>query len=83
MQTGIAWVLIHSALPFVSAAMTAVLSFVNPLTAILTDGLFFDNLLGLGQVVGMVLIVTSTLGMKLGFRLSASRQPAARPHPRR
>lgn len=77
-QTGIAWVLIYSAFPFVSAPMTAVLSFVNPLTAILTDWLFFDNLLGFGQVVGMVLIVASTLGMKLGFRLTARRPSAAR-----
>lgn len=73
-QTGIAWVLIYSALPFVSAPMTAVLSFVNPLTAIMTDWLFFDHLLSLPQAVGMGLIVASTLGMKLGWRLPVGRR---------
>lgn len=76
-QTGIAWVLIYSAFPFVSAPMTAVLSFVNPLTAIMTDWLFFGNLLGFGQVAGMVLIVASTLGMKFGVRLTGRRRAAA------
>lgn len=75
LQTGIAWVMIYSAFPFVSAPMTAVLSFVNPLTAILTDWLFFGHLIGLAQTIGLVLIVTSTLGMKLGWRLMARRQP--------
>ena len=67
-QTGIAWVLLYSAYPHVSAPLTAVLSFVNPLTAILTDWLFFDHLLGFWQAVGLGLIVMGTLGVKLGLR---------------
>ena len=69
-HTGIAWVLIYSAYPRVSTPVIAVLSFVNPLTAITTDWLFFDRLLGLPQAIGMVLIVIGTLGVKLGWRLS-------------
>lgn len=68
-QTGIAWVLIYSALPRVSTPLIAVLSFVNPLTAITTDWLFFGRVLGLAQGAGLVLIIVSTLGMKLGWRL--------------
>ncbi|MEK7456408.1 MAG: DMT family transporter [Pseudomonadota bacterium] len=68
-QTGIAWVLIYSALPRVSTPLIAVLSFVNPLTAITTDWLFFGRVLGLAQGAGLVLILVSTLGVKLGWRL--------------
>jgi len=53
-QTGIAWVLIYSAYPRVVTPVIAVLSFVNPLTAITTDWLFFDRLLGLTQAIGMI-----------------------------
>jgi len=67
-QTGIAWVLLYSAYPRVSTPLIAVLSFVNPLTAIATDWLFFDRLLGVAQAAGMILIILSTLGMKLGWR---------------
>lgn len=74
-QTGIGWALIYSAYPYVSTPLLAVLTFVNPLTAIATDWLFFDRLLGPAQAVGMVLIVVSTLGVKLGWRLL----PRARP----
>ncbi|GAB2178291.1 DMT family transporter [Dongia sp. agr-C8] len=69
-QTGIAWVLLYSAYPRVSTPLIAVLSFVNPLTAIGTDWLFFDRLLGVAQAAGMALIVTGTLGVKLGWRLT-------------
>jgi drug/metabolite transporter (DMT)-like permease len=72
-QTGIAWVLLYSAYPRVSTPLIAVLSFVNPLTAIGTDWLFFGRLLGLAQAIGMVLIVTGTLGVKLGWRLTPRR----------
>ncbi|MBL0405277.1 DMT family transporter [Microvirga aerilata] len=69
LQTGVAWVLIYSAYPYVSTPVLAVLSFVNPLTAIMTDWLFFDHLLGWPQALGMVLIVIGTLGIKLDWRL--------------
>jgi drug/metabolite transporter (DMT)-like permease len=48
--------------------MIAVLSFANPLTAIASDWLFYDRLLGPTQALGMGLIVLGTLGVKLGWR---------------
>lgn len=68
LQTGVAWVLVYSALPRVSTPMIAVLSFANPLTAIFTDWLFYDRLLGPAQALGMGLIVLGTLGVKLGWQ---------------
>jgi drug/metabolite transporter (DMT)-like permease len=67
LQTGIAWVLVYSAYPHVSTPLMAVLSFVNPVTAILSDWLFFGHLIGPAQAAGMALIVTGTLGVKLGW----------------
>lgn len=67
-QTGIAWVLVYSAYPRVSTPVMAVLSFVNPLTAILSDWLFFGHVIGPAQALGMALIVAGTLGVKLGWR---------------
>jgi drug/metabolite transporter (DMT)-like permease len=77
LQTGIAWVLIFSALPRVPTPLIAVLSFVNPLTAIATDWLFFNRPLGLAQALGMVLIVVSTLGVKFGWRVTPGRRAQA------
>lgn len=68
-QTGIAWVLIYSAYPHVPTPLMAVLSFINPLTAIASDWLFYDRLIGPAQAAGMALIVFGTLGVKLGWRL--------------
>lgn len=68
LQTGVAWVLVYSALPRVSTPMIAVMSFANPLTAIFTDWLFYDRLLGPAQAMGMGLIVLGTLGIKLGWQ---------------
>lgn len=80
LQTGVAWVLVYAALPQVSTPMIAVLSFVNPLTAIFTDWLFFDRLIGPAQAFGMGLIVVGTLGVKLGWqpwRRARGRNPQA------
>lgn len=68
-QTGVAWILIFAAYPRVSTPLIAVLSFINPLTAILSDWLFYGQLISPAQAVGMGLIVTGTLGVKLGWRL--------------
>lgn len=91
LQTGVAWVLVYAALPWVSTPMIAVLSFVNPLTAIFTDWLFFDRLIGPAQALGMALIVVGTLGVKLGWQpwsrvrgqTPTPRAAAAWPRPRR
>lgn len=67
-QTGIAWVLVYGALPRVAVPLIAVLSFVNPTTAILTDWVFFGHGITLAQGAGMGLIVLGTLGVRLGWR---------------
>lgn len=67
-QTGLAWVLVYSALPQVPVPLIAVLSFVNPMTAIATDWVFFGHLIGPAQALGMVLIVIGTLGVRLGWQ---------------
>lgn len=63
-HTGIAWVLIYSALPKVPTTTIAIMSFINPLTAILTDVFFFGHILTLIQIVGALSIAISTLGMR-------------------
>lgn len=68
LQTGVAWVLVYSAYPHVSTPLIAVLSFVNPMTAILSDWFFYGHLIGPLQGLGMGLIVLGTLGVKRGWR---------------
>ncbi|MDE4176704.1 DMT family transporter [Phaeobacter sp. PT47_59] len=68
LQTGVAWVMVYSAYPHVSTPLIAVLSFVNPMTAILSDWYFYGHLIGLAQTAGMALIVIGTLGVKLGWQ---------------
>ena len=77
LQTGVAWVLVYSAYPYVSTPLIAVLSFVNPMTAILSDWLFYGHLIGPAQAMGMGLIVIGTLGVKLGWRPWPRRTRAA------
>lgn len=67
-QTGLAWVLVYGALPNVPVPLIAVLSFVNPMTAILTDWVFFGHLISPAQAAGMGLIVMGTLGVRLGWQ---------------
>ena len=74
-QTGIGWVLVYSAYPHVPTPLMAALSFVNPLTAILSDWLFFGHLITLAQAIGMALIVLGTLGVKLGWGLNMFTRP--------
>lgn len=68
LQTGVAWVLVYGALPKVPVPLIAVLSFVNPMTAIMTDWVFFGHLLSPAQGIGMVLIVLGTLGVRLDWQ---------------
>lgn len=68
LQTGIAWGLVYGALPYLSTPLIAILSFVNPLTAIFSDWLFYDHLISGSQAIGMGLIVLGTLGVKLGWQ---------------
>jgi drug/metabolite transporter (DMT)-like permease len=66
-HSGIAWVIIYSALPRVPTPVVAILSFVYPIVAIFIDWAIYDHPLGLPQVAGMLLIGAATLGIRLGW----------------
>nr|WP_298687485.1 DMT family transporter [uncultured Dongia sp.] len=78
LHTGIAYVLIYSAYPRLSTPMIGVLTFIYPLVAILVDWAIYDHPLGWAQAIGMVLIATGTLAVRLGWRLPSRTAPASR-----
>ncbi|MDF3831436.1 DMT family transporter [Cupriavidus basilensis] len=69
LHTGIAYVLMYASYPRLSTPAIGVLTFIYPLVAILIDWSIYDHALGWSQGVGLVLIVISTLGFKLGWRV--------------
>ncbi|WP_245281528.1 DMT family transporter [Rhizobium sp. AAP43] len=73
-HSGIAWVIIYSALPKVPTPVVAILSFVYPIVAICIDWAIYDHPLGLLQAGGMIVIGIATLGVRLGWRLGGKRR---------
>lgn len=69
LHTGLSYVLIYGALPKLTTPVIAVLLFVYPLTAIAVDAIVYGRALSVPQLAGMVLIVTASLGVNLGWRL--------------
>jgi drug/metabolite transporter (DMT)-like permease len=69
LHTGLAYVLIYGALPKLTTPVIAVLLFVYPLTAIVVDAVVYGRPLSAPQLAGMVLIVTASLGVNLGWPL--------------
>ena len=69
LHTGIAYVLIYSAYPRLTTPVIGVLTFIYPLVAILVDWAIYDHPLGWAQAIGMALIATGTLAVRLGWRL--------------
>lgn len=69
LHTGLSYVLIYGALPKLTTPVIAVLLFVYPLTAIAVDAIVYHRALSVPQFAGMVLIVTASLGVNLGWRL--------------
>ncbi|WP_028224009.1 DMT family transporter [Paraburkholderia ferrariae] len=69
LHTGLSYVLIYGALPKLTTPVIAVLLFVYPLTAIVVDAVVYGRALSVPQLAGMVLIVTASLGVNLGWRL--------------
>ena len=69
LHTGLSYVLIYGALPKLTTPVIAVLLFIYPLTAIAVDAIVYGRALSLLQLSGMVLIVTASLGVNLGWRL--------------
>ncbi len=74
LHTGLSYVLIYGALPKLTTPVIAVLLFVYPLTAIVVDALVYNRALSAVQMIGMVLIVISSLGVNLGWPLLPMRR---------
>lgn len=77
LHTGIAYVLMYSAYPRLATPVIGVLTFIYPLVAILIDWVLYRHPLAWGQGVGMVLIATGTLGVRLGWRFPRVRTPTS------
>ncbi|MGW2643418.1 DMT family transporter [Streptomyces sp. NPDC001393] len=67
-HTALLYFLMYSAVPKLPSATIAVVAFVNPVVAILSDLVFFGHHLSLGEGVGIVLITVASLGVTLGWR---------------
>lgn len=65
--TALAYVLIYGALPGMSLASIAVLTFVYPAAAVGVDFLVYGHRPGLSQIAGMGLIALAGLGVNLGW----------------
>ncbi|HEV2501431.1 MAG TPA: EamA family transporter [Mesorhizobium sp.] len=79
LHTGIAYVMMFSAYPRLSTPVIGVLTFIYPVVAILIDWAIYDHPIGLPQAIGMVMIASATLGVRLGWRFpgrAASVSPA-------
>lgn len=73
-HTGLVYVLMYAAYPKLPTPVIAVLAFVYPASAILSDWLVYGHQLGLGQAAGMGLIALSSLAVTLGWRLWPARR---------
>ncbi|GGQ69836.1 DMT family transporter [Couchioplanes azureus] len=67
-HTGVLYNLMYSALPSLPSSTIAVVAFVNPAVAILTDVVAYGHRPSIGEVVGIILIVLSSLGVTLNWR---------------
>lgn len=66
-HTGILYTLFYASLPKLPTTSIAVLSFVYPATAILIDVVFYDQRLNLLQMLGILVIFASSLGVTLNL----------------
>ena len=76
-HTGLVYVLMYAAYPKLPTSLIAVLAFVYPASAILSDWLVYGHRLGLEQAAGMGLIVLASLAVTLGWRPWPARRVAA------
>ena len=73
-NTGIMYVLLYGAIQKLPTAMTAALSFIYPVVAIIVDRVAFGQKLAWVQVFGAVLILLAAAGVNLGWRLVPQRR---------
>ncbi|WP_395450449.1 DMT family transporter [Aminobacter sp. UC22_36] len=73
LHTGIAYVMMFSAYPWLTTPVIGVLTFIYPVVAIIIDWAIYGHPIGIAQGVGMALIAVATLGVRLGWRLPMRR----------
>lgn len=64
LHTGVAYILMYSALPRLKGAVIGTLAFLYPTVAILIDWLCYGHALMPAAIIGMVLIAIATLGVR-------------------
>lgn len=75
-HTGVVYVLLYQTYPKLQTAVIAVCAFLNPVTALLSDYLFYSRSINLLQAVGICLILVSGLGVTLNWKILApGKQP--------
>ena len=67
-HTGLLYHLLYSAVPHLPSSTIAVVAFVNPAVAIVSDVVVYGHRPTLGEVVGIILIVVSSLGVTLRWQ---------------
>ena len=76
LHTGIAYVMMFSAYPWLSTPVIGVLTFIYPVIAIIIDWAIYNHPIGLPQAIGMAMIAAATLGVRLGWRFPGRRASA-------
>ena len=78
-HTGFVYVLLYGAIQKLPTSMTAALSFVYPIVAIVCDRFAFGQTLAWVQLAGAVLILLAAAGVNFGWRIVPSRRAARNP----
>lgn len=76
-HTGLVYVLIYGAIQKLPTVMTAALSFIYPIVAIVCDRFAFGQTLAWVQLAGAVLILLAAAGVNFGWRVLPPRRIAA------
>jgi len=67
LHTGVVYVLLYANYPKVQTATIGVCAFLNPVTALLSDYVFYSKEISLVQAVGVVFVLLAGLGTTLGW----------------
>lgn len=78
-HTGLVYVLLYGAIQKLPTAMTAALSFIYPIVAIVCDRFAFGQTLAWVQLAGAALILLAAAGVNFGWRVLPPRRIAAGP----
>jgi drug/metabolite transporter (DMT)-like permease len=76
-HTGLVYVLLYGAIQKLPTAMTAALSFIYPIVAIICDRFAFGQTLAWVQLAGAALILLAAAGVNFGWRVVPARRTSA------